>query len=82
MTVNNYKPCPVITIDTVYEAWKNETEIWRLFTSYDKRNQAPTTFLSSAGPAREVIVGLDINKLSCHQDVKNLIKELNRFSQR
>ena len=54
-------------------------ETWRLFTSIDKKKQAPAIFLSLIGQAREAIVSLDINRLSCDQGVQNLIGELDKL---
>ena len=56
---NNYEAPPILTNDIKYEVRKKEIEIWRLFTSIDKKKWAPDTFIVFA---REAIVGLDINK--------------------
>ena len=48
---------------------KKETEIWRLSTSVDKKKQVSAIFSSLKGQAREAIAGLDINKLSCDQEI-------------
>ena len=55
---------------------KKETEIWRLSTSVDKKKQVSAAFSSLKGQAREGIAGLDINKLSCDQEIENLIQKL------
>ena len=59
MAQNNYEAPPILTNDIKYEVRKKEIEIWRLFTSIDKKKRAPDTFIVFA---REAIVGLDINK--------------------
>ena len=57
---------------------KKETEIWRLSTSVDKKKQVSAIFSSLKGQAREAIAGLDINKLSCDQEIENLIEKLDK----
>ena len=80
MAQSNYKAPPILTTDIDYEIWKKETEIWRLFTSNDKKKQAPAIFfLSLISQAREAIVSLDINRLSCDQGVENLIEKLDNL---
>ena len=76
--VTEAKAPPILTTDIDYEIWKKEIEIWRLFTSVDKKKQAPAIFLSSAGQAREAIVSLDINRLFCDHGVENLREELDK----
>ena len=56
MALNNYKASPAISTGTVYEVWKKGIKVSSSFTSYEKRNQAPTTFLGLAGQAVDVIV--------------------------
>ena len=70
---------PLLPTDIDYEVWKKEIKIWRLFTSTDKKKQAPAIFFSLAGQAREAIVGFAINKLSCYQGFENLIEELDKL---
>ena len=51
----------------------------RVTTKPLKKKQAPAIFLSLIGQAREAIVSLDINRLSCDQGVQNLIGELDKL---
>ena len=37
MAQNNYEAPPILTNDIKYEVRKKEIEIWRLFTSIDKK---------------------------------------------
>ena len=41
---NNYKVPPILTDDVDYEKWKKEIKIWRMFTSLEKKKQAPAIF--------------------------------------
>ena len=68
MAQSNYKVPPILTTDIDYEIWEKEIEIWRLFTSIDKKKRAPDTFIVFA---REAIVGLDINKFLFDQSIEN-----------
>lgn len=47
MKQNNYKAPPILTANMCMKCEK-ETKIWRLFTSYVKKKQPATTFLSFA----------------------------------
>ena len=76
--VTEAKASPILTTDIDHEIWKKEIEIWRLFTSVNKKKQAPAIFLSLAGQAREAVVSLDINRLFCDHGVENLREELDK----
>ena len=41
---NNYKVPPILTDDVDYEKWKKEIKIWQMFTSLEKKKQAPAIF--------------------------------------
>ena len=43
----DYKALPTLTKDITYATWKKEISIWQLFTSLEKKKQAPAIFLLS-----------------------------------
>ena len=55
MAEKNFKAPPVLTKDITYNTWKKELEIWKAFTSIDKKKQAPAIFLTLSGQAREAV---------------------------
>ena len=44
---NNYKAPPILTDGVDYEKWKKEIKIWRMLSSLEKKNQAPSIFFNS-----------------------------------
>ena len=73
---SNYKAPPTLTKGTSYETWKKEVKIWEIFTSLDKKKQAPAILLTLNGQSREAALELDIADLNCDNGVKNLMKKL------
>ena len=69
---NNYKAPPILTDDVDYEKWKKEIKTWWMFTSLEKKKQAPAIFLTLKGQAHEAILGLDPNTLPVDSGVQNL----------
>ena len=41
---NNYKAPPTLTDNLYYEKWKREIKIWIMFSSLEKKKQAPAIF--------------------------------------
>ena len=76
---NNYKAPPILTDDVDYEKWKKEIKIWWMFTSLEKKKQAPAIFLTLTGQAREAILKLEPNTLPVDRGVQNLIKALDNL---
>ena len=76
MAEKNFKAPPVLTKDITYNTWKKELEIWRAFTSIDKKKQAPAIFLTLSGQAREAVSELPIKQLTDDNGVKNLLTAL------
>ena len=50
-----------------------------MFTSLEKKKQAPAIFLTLTGQAREAILELDPNTLPVDSGVQNLIKPLDNL---
>ena len=74
-----YKAPPALTKDIAYTIWKKDTSIWQLFTSLEKKKQAPAIFLSLSGQAREAVLELELDKLNDDNGVKNLLEKLEKL---
>lgn len=74
----HYKAPPTLgdNTDMCYENWKKEVQIWQLFTSLEKKKQAPAIFLTLTGQAREAILEMELEVLSSDDGVKELVKKL------
>lgn len=49
------KTPPVLVDETTYAEWKNDVQIWQLFTDLAKKKQGPAVYLSLTGHARECV---------------------------
>ena len=52
------KTPPILTDEIQYSDWKNDMEIWKLYTDLDKKKQGPALYLTLSGKARECVRGL------------------------
>ena len=75
----DYKALSAITKDITYATWKKEISIWQLFTSLEKKKQAPAIFLSLSGQAREAVLELELEKLNDDNGVTNLLEKLDKL---
>ena len=73
---NNYNTPPILTDDVDYEEWKKKIKIWRMFTSLEKKNQAPPIFLTLTGQASEAILELDPDTLPVDNGLESLMQAL------
>ena len=55
---------------------ENEISIWQVFTSLEKKKQAPANFLSPSGLALEAVLELELDKLNHNNGVKKLLEKL------
>ena len=76
MATKDYKAPPLLTEDISYENWKKEIKIWQVFTSVDKKKQAPAIFLTLQGKARDAVLEMDVNTLNADDGVVKLIETL------
>ena len=75
----DYKAPPALTKDINYATWKKEISIWQLFTSFEKKKQAPAIFLLFSGQTREAVLQLELDKLNDDNGVKNLLEKLDKL---
>ena len=75
----DYKALPALTKDITYATWEREISIWQLFTSLERKKQAPTIFLSLSGQAHEAVLELKLDKLNDDNGVKNLLEKLGKL---
>ena len=50
---SNIKAPPVLTDEDDYLSWKNDIEVWQLFTDMEAKKQGPAVYLTLTGCARE-----------------------------
>ena len=60
----DYKAPPALTKDITYATWKKEISIWQLFTSLERKKQAPAIFLSLSSQTREIVLELKLDNLN------------------
>ena len=65
MAVSQIKAPPVFNEEEDYLNWKNDLEVWKLFTDTEKKKMGPAVYLTLTGRAREAVRDLkpeDIGK--------------------
>ena len=61
-----------------YVNWKNDLEVWCLFTKEEKKRQGPAIYLSLKGDARETVRDISRNELSQDGGVKMILDLLDK----
>ena len=65
------KQPPVFDPDCdVYQNWKRDVEVWRLFTKDEKKRQGPAVYLSLKGNAREAVRSIEARVLSADDGMR------------
>lgn len=70
------KQPPILENDDSYPEWKNDIDIWLLFTDLDKKKQGPAVYLTLAGRARECIRDLTPAEIGSDEGVKKIVEKL------
>ena len=55
MAGSQIKAPPVFNEEEDYLNWKNDLEVWKLFTDTEKRKMSPAVYLTLTGRAREAV---------------------------
>ena len=79
MASGTNKAAPALSKSASYNSWLKEIKIWQCFTDLSKSRQAPAIFLTLEGKAREPILELEVDKLSCDAGVKTIIEQLDKL---
>ena len=61
-----------------YADWKNDIEIWKLFTKEDTKRQGPAVYLTLQGDARDAIRSMDKDEIAKENGVDLIIQELDK----
>jgi len=61
-----------------YADWKNDIEIWKLFTKEDTKRQGPAVYLTLQGDARDAIRAMDKDDIAKENGVDLIIQELDK----
>ena len=77
--IREFKVPPTLGKDSLYVTWKKEIKVWEAFTSVPEEKCAPAIFMTLTGEAREVILNMDIEKLTEKAGVNNLMAELDKM---
>ena len=77
--IKDFKASSAPGKDSLYVNWKKEIKIWEAFTSVPEEKHAPAIFMTLTGEAREVILNMDIEKLTEKTGVNNLMAELDKI---
>ena len=59
-----------------YLAWKNDIEVWEVFTDLKEKKRGPAVYLSLTGKAREAVRGINVGDLAKNEGVKTIIEKL------
>ena len=77
--IKSYKAPSPLGKDKLYVNRKKEIRIWEAFTSLPDEKKAPAIFMTLTGEAREVVLNMDLEKLTDKSGVKNLIEILDNI---
>ena len=72
----NYNILPRLGLDTVYETWKNELDVWKLITDVKPEKQALAITLLLMGQARAKALEIDAAQLNTEDGVSILLTAL------
>ena len=70
-----YQP-PILKSGEDFENWEREIKIWQCVTDLEKKKQAPATYLSLEGQARQCYADIKVETLHSDSGVDELIKKL------
>ena len=76
MSAQGIKDPPALRDEDKYEEWKNDINVWKLFTNLEKKKQGAAVYLSLQGRARECARDLTTQELGADDGVEKLITKL------
>jgi len=62
-----------------YAEWKNDLEVWRMFTKEEKKRQGPALYLCLKGEAREAVRSIPVASLPKDDGVDTIIAKLDEI---
>ena len=69
---------PIFKDDMDFLSWKNDIDVWLLFTDIDKTKHGPAIYLALEGKAREAVRDIDKQKLSSDEGASAIIEALEK----
>ena len=78
---DSLKNPPVLSDDVEYSEWKNDLDIWELYTNLDKKKRGPALFLSLQGKAKVCARRLTKDQISAENGVATIVGELDKVLQ-
>ena len=76
MAASHMKALPVLRDEDDYLNWKNDLEVWRLFTDADKKKMGLAVYLTLTGRARETVRELKPSDLAKDDGLDIIVKKL------
>ena len=76
MANNNLKSPPVLKDEEDYLNWKQDLEIWQLYTDLDKKKQGPAVYLVLSGKSKECARSLTKEELGANDGVAKIVAKL------
>ena len=73
---NSLKSPPVLKDEDDYTNWKQDLEIWQLYTDLDKKKQGPAVYLCLSGKAKECVRDVTKEDLSSDAGVSKIVTKL------
>ena len=73
MASNKLMAPPVFNEEEDYMAWKNDIEVWQMYTDLDRKKQGPAVYLSLTDRAREVVRSIKPAELAENDGLKKII---------
>lgn len=70
------KSPPVLLDEDDYSNWKQDMEIWQMFTDLDKKKQGPAVYLCLSGKARECARDIKPEDLGSVEGVAKIVAKL------
>ena len=81
MASRDIKTPPTLNDGDSYSNWKNDLEIWELYTDLENKRKGPAVFLSLTGEARECIRTLKKTDIGAENGLEKIIAKLDSFYQ-
>ena len=72
----SFKSPPVLIDENDYSNWKQDMEIWQMFTELEKKKQGPAVYLNLEGKARECLRDIKPEELGSEQGVAKIVTKL------
>ena len=76
MATAQMKAPPVFDDDEDYSSWRNDVEIWQMFTELPAKKQGPAVYLSLKGRAREAVRDLSPIEIGDDDGLKTIMTKL------